>query len=131
MNILITLPQELWLKIVKGEKTLELRKNIPRKFDNYNSRCYVVLKGTDLVVGWFHISRFIRFPATEHYFNLCSPCACVNSKWISEYYKGKEFMVLWRIQQVRCWNIPVKRSFFVNTSTNPQCYCYTSKIYPR
>ena len=40
-DIVITLPFELWQKIVKKEKRIELRKGLPRLFDNSRSKCYV------------------------------------------------------------------------------------------
>ena len=72
MDIVITLPKVLWLKIVSGEKLVEMRKwYLPSHFNRQTDCIYVVLKGTRRVAGFFKVvsvSGRIRKQAAWHEF---------------------------------------------------------------
>lgn len=56
MDIAITMPKDLWLKIVSGDKSVEMRKwGLPKHFNLTLDRIYVVLKGTQKIVGNFQV----------------------------------------------------------------------------
>lgn len=72
MDIAITLPKDLWLKIVSGEKKVEMRKwDLPKHFDLKLDSIYVVIKGTRKVVGRFKVEdvqfSFLQFTAWRRF----------------------------------------------------------------
>lgn len=95
-DIAITLPRNLWDKIVAGEKTIELRKRIPKDFDIAEDWCYVVEKGTRRVLGRMTLS-FSRVENDGLNRELVKVCACVPCEWVEKYYKGHAYMCLWYI----------------------------------
>ena len=51
MNVVITLPQSLWKKIWRGEKTEEIRSVRPMCWNKDTDVVYVCLNGTRRIVG--------------------------------------------------------------------------------
>lgn len=90
MDIIITLPKDLWTKIVTGEKSVEMRKwNLPVHFDVTLDHIYVVLKGTRRVVGCFKVERvaynFVKRAAWEEFGDKLG----VSFEWFSKYWGDK------------------------------------------
>lgn len=87
MDIAITLPEDLWLKIVSGEKSVEMRKwGLPRHFNLLLDRVYVVLKGTRKIVGNFQVvnveSRIRKETSWLDYGKACCvPLDCFSKYW--------------------------------------------------
>lgn len=129
-DIVITLPFELWQKIVKKEKRIELRKGLPRLFDNGLSKCYVVEKGTKNVLGYFTISSFhmCRYKGVipEEFANLVG----VSVSWIQQYYKIHDFMYMWNIRRVFEYDPDPALWDMLKIKTNPQSYVYTDGQIP-
>ena len=108
-NIAITLPQKLWDKVVAGEKVVELRKRFPRRFDSELSRCYVVGKGTSMVLGALSLS-FEQVENTDENRRLVQKGAGVPLAWIERYYAGHLYMHLWYIihfGDFRDWDVDI------------------------
>ena len=125
MNIVITLPRSLWEKIKSGEKTVELRKSVPRLFDNATSKCFVVLKGTSEIVGYFKISQFTSCPLEHIDVNKMAKIAGIPPLWFRTYYTTSQVAHIWHISEV--YEYP---SSSINLSRlwvtrNPQSYVYT------
>ena len=95
-DIAITLPRKLWDKIVAGEKTIELRKSMPKDFDIAEDWCYVIEKGTGRVLGRMSL-KFCHARNDDFIRTLVQKDAGVPCEWIEKYYKGHAFMCLWHI----------------------------------
>ena len=125
MDIAITLPRTLWNKIVTGEKTIELRKNFPQKFQLEIDRVYVCVKGTALVAGYFSVSHF---EACHHAF-ICThddilKKIAVPVDWIDMYFGKKNWAYLWHIKHVvRFSGLGCHRSLYL-LDKNPQSFVY-------
>lgn len=125
MNIIITLPKELWTAICAGKKLCELRKSIPSKFTIKQDKVYVAIKGTDQVVGYFNIEYtmpFHSFKATHEQF---SKMLQVPWSWIEKYVADCRKAVLWGIAYPYEFYLPVSRSISFALKSNPQSYVYT------
>lgn len=123
-NIIITLPKNLWDKIVLGEKRVELRKIIPLYFDNTYSRCYVVIKGTSNVVGYFAIGSFGAYNTQNLDIEKLSKMLCVPKSWVETYIQKTNQIVFWYIKHVFLFYPKIKLSNF-GLEHNPQSYVYT------
>lgn len=89
MDIVITLPKDLWLKIVSGEKQYEMRKwSLPKHFD-VNSDCiYVVIKGTRRIAGCFKVMGVEgRLKKDEAWLEF-GGWLCVSHEWFSKYWEN-------------------------------------------
>ena len=127
MNIIITLPHYLWAHICIGTKKIELRKKIPLNFQTNESKCFVVLKGTHRIIGWFTISQFTKMPTPKP----CTPdfakALCVPRNWVDEYLKKSDYCYCWHIKDVYAYKqrVDIKENFEIHS--NPQSYVYTDK----
>lgn len=125
MDIAITLPKSLWDKIVSGEKSIELRKNRPYHYDIDFDRVYIVLKGSNDIVGYFIIADFV---ATSPACLMTSPNwlkqIAVSQEWISHYIEGATLVWLWYIGKVVQYKEPLSRPFTMKLKNNPQSYIY-------
>lgn len=91
MDIIITLPRELWTKIVTGEKSVEMRKwNLPEHFDVRRDKVFVVIKGTTKVVGCFKVERvtfnFAKVAAWEEFGDKLG----IDYEWFDKYWGNDE-----------------------------------------
>lgn len=129
-DIVITLPLELWQKIVNKEKRIELRKALPRFFDNGRSKCYVVEKGTKNVLGYFTIGSFhickYKGVVPEDFANLVG----VPASWIRQYCKIGDSMYMWNIRRVFEYEPDPTLWDMLKIKTNPQSYVYTNGKIP-
>jgi hypothetical protein len=124
-DIVITLPLELWQKIAKKEKRIELRKSLPRFFDNGQSKCYVVEKGTKNVLGYFTIRSFHICKYTGVIPDEFASLVGVPVSWISRYYKIGDSMKMWYIRRVFEFDPDPTLWDMLKIKTNPQSYVYT------
>ena len=87
MDIIITLPKDLWTKIVTGEKSVEMRKwNLPEHFDVTLDKVFVVLKGTKRVVGCFEVERVAyNFSKTESWEEFGEKLG-ISYEWYDKYF---------------------------------------------
>lgn len=102
MNIAITLPQDLWSKIVSGEKKVEMRKwDLPRHFDLKLDSIYVVIKGTRKIVGRFKVEdvqmSFLRFAAWRRFGDGLG----VSYQWFTQYWGNSYVMFFFVIGNCR------------------------------
>lgn len=93
MDIAITLPKDLWSKIVSGEKKAEMRKwDLPKHFNLKKDSIYVVLKGTRKVVGRFKVEDVDMFFLKECAWNKYGDGLGVSHEWFSKYW-GDAFVM--------------------------------------
>lgn len=121
-DIAITLPRKLWDKIVAGEKTIELRKRIPKDFDITEDWCYVIEKGAGRVLGRLALS-FSRVENDGLNRELAQACAGVPCEWIEKYYKGHRMMCLWYIKDFIEFKFDVLFGF-LGLHSAPQSFAY-------
>ena len=125
MDIAITLPLDLWKKIVSGEKSIELRKNFPKEFNVKTDRVYVILKGTTRIAGYFMVSSFEAFYAES--INDLYPILykiAVPKQWIIGYIGYSSMVYFWHIRYVNPFVNLVDRRSVWHLKTNPQSYFY-------
>lgn len=125
-NIVITLPEGLWNSIKRGKKTIELRKSIPVKFDNNYSKCYVILKGTRNVVGYFYINLFHKILKNSSVIKYLPKLACITEDWILKYYQNKDYVTCWHIGKVYEFEWVEYAEELIESKPNPQAYYYTN-----
>lgn len=124
-NMIITLPKFLWESIVKGEKRFEIRKNLPMFFSTCCSKCYVIIKGTDLVAGYFTISCFYSQIYKKEDCSLIAKVACVPDEWVSKYLKESKRFWAWHIEKVFVFKEQISAKSVFSIKSNPQSYVYT------
>lgn len=90
MDIIITLPKEMWHKIVIGDKDVEMRKWCPITHFNLKTNfIYVVLKGTKKIVGYFNVVNFSGRLRKEPAWLEFGSRLGVSYEWFSKYW-GEE-----------------------------------------
>lgn len=125
MDIVITLHQDLWKKIVSGEKSIELRKNFPKEFDVNTDRVYVILKGTKLIAGYFRVTCFEGFYAESiSDFSPILDKISVPKQWIIGYVGYSSMVYLWHIGNVFEFGKPINRDYYWKMQSNPQSFVY-------
>lgn len=126
MNIIITLPMKLWERIMTGEKTIELRKDTPRNFNCATDKCYVILKGTDILAGWIYLDSIKTYPKTEPITADIETRVTVSRSWIDNYLAKADSYSLWYIRNhEKSYDLESARQLFCIRS-NPQSYIYTN-----
>lgn len=125
MDIAITLPLDLWKKIVSGEKSIELRKNFPKDFDVNTDRVYVIRKGTKLIAGYFRVISFEAVSAERiKYFGPILDKISVPRQWILKYVGYSSMVYLWHIGDVVQFSKPINRDYYWKMQSNPQSFVY-------
>lgn len=124
MDIAITLPAHLIELIMTGKKRIEIRKNMPRKFNCKFNRVYICKKGTRNVVGYFTVKQFERtqnyYGAWEKYSTLMG----IDYNYYQHYVTNSRCIYLWHIKDV-CLYLPmINTELLLGTLNNPQSYCY-------
>lgn len=121
MNILITLPKNLIEKIISGEKTLEMRKCLPKGMKIGEDGFFVVEKGTDDVRCWCRVDNWM-FTGMDYYrAQWYAARLCVSAEYIMDYAKG-HMVYLWKIGKVIKFE-NLKREELV-VDRNPQQFAY-------
>lgn len=93
MDIAITLPKDLWSKIVSGEKKVEMRKwDLPKHFDLKKDSIYVVLKGTRKVVGRFKVEDVKMYFTQWAAWRRFGDGLGISYKWFTQYW-GNSFVM--------------------------------------
>lgn len=94
MDIAITLPKDLWLKIVSGDKKVEMRTwDLPKHFDMKLDSIYVVIKGTRKVVGRFKVEGVKRYCTPWVAWDKLGDGLGVSYQWFIKYW-GTHFMMI-------------------------------------
>lgn len=123
MDIAITLPKNLWEKVVSGEKAYELRRDFPRKLRIGADKVYVILKGTTKVVGYFKVMK--AFQVRIHDAVMHSRLIGVEPEWIARYLDyGNKSGYLWLIGDVTVFSPHEKSIVNLHLKSNPQSFCY-------
>lgn len=127
MDILITLPQNLWIDIVEGKKTIELRSVWPKKFRLFFNRVWVVLKGSKLVVGSFYVYNCIWIGNKQNFWNDMGEYLCVSQDWFQKYIHDKKNLYAWCIDDVYELEEPIKLKSLLHVDKSPQSYTYVKR----
>ncbi len=127
MNIIITLPLYLWLKIAKQEKTIEIRCFLPRYFNRSKSRVYVCVKGTNAVYGYFEVERFehVTFPFSWYAHN--GKAVGVPYPWFRDYAESHKKVFAWHIRHAVEFDTPYDLQQHFYTARAPQSFVYITK----
>lgn len=124
MNIVITLPRHLIDAIISGEKTIEIRKTQPKHFEVCHDLVYVVEKGTHHVVIAFTIKYFSYYHNNLVAWHYCKDKCAINETWFRRYTDNAKYVILWHIDIVNTFPIPVELFKELGVSRAPQSYCY-------
>lgn len=127
MNIVITLPQYLIKKIVCGEKTIEVRTKVPRKFDTNRDCVFIVEKGTNTIVAVFSIDKFLWGNMYNSYWKYHGKKMGINEEWYLRYCSDKKQLCLWFIKHVYRFRKPIPLSYFNDVHKAPQSFVYTQQ----
>lgn len=127
MNIVITLPQFLIEKIVCGEKTIEVRTKIPRTFDTNGDCVFVVEKGTNTIVAWFIIDKFLWGNMYSSYWKYHGKKMGINKEWYLRYCSDKKQLCLWFIKKAKMFKHPIPINYFDDVHKAPQSFIYTQQ----
>jgi len=126
MNILVTLPKNLVEKIISGEKTVEVRKCLPKNMKLNSDGFFVVEKGTDNIRCWCRVDD-IEYTFVDIYFaSWLAPRACVSEEYLEEYANGGK-LFLWKIGKVKTFDSLKRADLLVDK--NPQQFAYCPLSY--
>lgn len=126
MNIIITLPKILANLIYEGEKTIEVRKNWPMRFDPKKDVVYICEKGSGCVTGMFAIKGLTASKKPRQAWKQHHKDICINNKWWDRYTENCPEIFLWHIDYAVEFEkqYPLLQYFGVNKA--PQSYVYTN-----
>lgn len=125
MNIVITLPVNLIAEILEGRKQYEIRSKIPSDFNIKRDVVYVVQKGTQKVVLYFTIAKFILNLDLEKNVRDIAKKAAIPTGWLKTYAEGKGKIHAWEIgcycKLTDCSEVYKQ----LGIKSNPQSFVYT------
>ena len=125
-DIAITLPADLWQKIVSGEKDLELRKIRPKGLVAMVSRVFIILKGTSRVAGYFDYCGCIemdnRYIAWRDYGDRLG----IPRDWFLRYTSNCQRFFFWKVGYVHVFTGHYDARKLLGLRTNPQCFAYVN-----
>lgn len=125
IHLIITLPLQLWGEIVAGRKLFELRKFIPHVHP-FSGRVYVVLKGTNIVPGYFTISGIVGSDDTEYLWDYCGGNLGISKEWYQRYASTMiHCLYAWEIDSVYVYYFPLDIKKIFGIARNPQSFVYT------
>lgn len=126
MNVLITLPKHLIDCIIRGEKTYEMRKTLPKLMELGRDGFFAVEKGTSNVRCWCRIDSFYYTRIDYYTRPLYVSRLCVNEEYIKR-YAGDKKVYVWKIGKVIEVSDLDRSSLFVDR--NPQQFAYCPLSY--
>ena len=125
MNIVITLPVNLIAEILEGRKIYEIRSKIPANFNTNRDVVYVVQKGTQKVVLYFTIAKFVTDLDLMKDAQNIAKGAAVPIGWLKTYADSKNKIHAWVIgcccKLADCAEVYQQ----LGIKTNPQSFIYT------
>ena len=119
VEIILSLRPKWWRKIVSGEKTVEVRKTIPRVGLPFKVYVYETRNGKQAIVGEFMVRRF-----WADYKNGDGGKSCLTDAEILKYGNGKAYG--WEISEVAEYTPSMALQDFGFTRP-PQSWCYTKE----
>lgn len=133
MNIAITLPNKFVQAIIKGEKTIEMRKSYPKHCYSGEDGFFVIEKGTDNIVCWCRVSQFYAANTSLDYliemqWTKWGSHICVSWREFYDYCKKSSEVYLWFIDKIKVFSQPLHKKDLV-IDKNPQSFCYTPLSY--
>lgn len=117
VEIILSLRPKWWRKIVSGEKTVEVRKTIPRVGLPFKVYVYETRNGKQAIVGEFTVRRF-----WADYKNNDGGKSGLTDEAIYKYGQGKAYG--WEISEVKKYANPIALQKF-GFDRPPQSWCYT------
>lgn len=126
MNIIITLPKPLIDCIIRGEKTYEMRKSLPKLMRLREDGFFAVEKGTSIVRCWCRVDDVRETYMDRYSASWFVSRLCVNEKYVDKYADGKK-VYLWKIGKVIELSDLDRGSLFVDK--NPQQFAYCPLSY--
>lgn len=119
MNVVITLPRNLIDKILRGEKTYEMRKYIPYHYDR-DCRIYVVQKRTKNIVLSFRCDYFFEYNPNRGW-EVAGSMLGISKSYYLEYTKNAKSIWFWPILNLREENLTLDD---IGVARAPQNFCY-------
>lgn len=101
MNVLITLPKKLIDCIIRGEKTYEMRKSLPRLMRLGEDGFFAVEKGTSNVRCWCRIDSIYGTYIDHYSVSWFVSRLCVDEKFINKYANCRGFLSTKRLPRSR------------------------------
>lgn len=126
MNVLITLPKHLIDCIIRGEKTYEMRKSLPKLMKLGEDGFFAVEKGTSDVRCWCRVDAVSETYIDSYCAAFFARQLCVSDEYVLKYAAGKK-VILWRIGKVIKLSHLDRSSLFVDR--NPQQFAYCPLSY--
>lgn len=124
-HVIITLPFQLWEKIVAGRKLFELRKSIPL-IQPFSGRVYVVIKGTKFVPGYFTLSGIVGSDDADYLWDYSGGYLGVSKEWYQRYASTmRQCLYAWEIDSVYKYDFPLDIRNHFAIVHNPQSFVYT------
>lgn len=125
-DIAITLPANLWQKIVSGEKDLELRKSLPKRIDPMVSRVYVILKGTSRVAGYFDYCGCVAMDNREVAWRGYGHRLGITEDWFLKYTSNCKQFFFWKVGYVHVFVGNYSVQGLLGLWKNPQSFAYVN-----
>ena len=131
--ILMSIKPQWVEKILNGEKTIEIRKTLPKcdlPIDVYiyctkdKKYANLINRGgflTGMVVAKFTLNKVEKFYNLD---NIMLGMAYLNQKQIHEYMHGKECAYAWHIDNLEIFDRPKPLQPFFDLDRPPQSWCY-------
>lgn len=124
MDIAITLPRQLWHEIESGRKIVECRKSTPTHIKMGKTRCWVIMKGTPLVLGYFIIESVTPRLRVHDVVKNHLKDICVSKEWLEIYAQECKYLSLWHIGKVRRLPKMLNAKLVLGIEHNPQSFVY-------
>lgn len=136
MNVVITLPQDMWCLMLEGRKTAEIRKTLPMHFVEGKDVVFINLKGHNKIVGYLSEvdiqpwlpQHWMNWSDVEHTesdsMRIGERCG-VPTDWIRRYLGDKTMLWAWCFDEVHRLDQPIDLCEIVPSGKAPQSYVYT------
>lgn len=131
MNILLSIHPEHARKIYAGEKRIEFRTTMPRKYDLcidkiflYETAPICAVTGWMVVDSYHNINKVFNAKNLDHVKRKIITDGCITMEQIKDYKPNLQLWG-WNIVEKYCWNRyePIMR--FSPNEKPPQSWCYT------
>lgn len=127
MNVIITLPRNIWSKIVSGEKLYEMRKSIPAHLNQNTTQVFVCIKGTGLVAGFFELHKVHGPIQKDTLWQDYGQHLGIPKLLFTWYTANASRIYLWQIDSVFLYDEPISLTDTFRYSRPPQNYYYTEE----
>lgn len=123
MDIMVTLPSGLMDKIVNGEKKVEMRRWLPRRFSIGSSKMVAVEKGCGSRVLLLSLSEVSRLRSEDEGWGMYGSDLGVNREFHQAYWGERRLMFYYRILEFDVKDKTWLRKM-IGDFRNPQAFVY-------